>query len=171
MKILIIGSCRNNDLEHNSKEHQEMVKKLGAELALSGHEIITGGAGGLQGILVSAYKKQNGKNWTAYFSNGEKDDENARPLDGTIPDKVVETNYNYAMRDAYYISFCDAVIALSGKSLTLAEIIHAIKNYKKKVFQLDMGPNIQIISQLAEINKNLLITNDLKEGIKFIENN
>ena len=43
------------------------------------------------------------------------------------------------MSDVFYIGKADAVIALSGKLLTFAEIIHTIKNYKKKVLQLEIG--------------------------------
>lgn len=78
MRILIIGSCRNNDNESKSQEDKKIAEELGKELALRGHEIITGGAGGLQGHLASSYKRNNGKKWTAYLVINEEKDENRK---------------------------------------------------------------------------------------------
>lgn len=169
MKILIIGSCRNHDEEHRKKAHKKLAEEIGKGLALRGHEIITGGAGGLQGILVHAYKKNKGKKWTVYYAKNEEKEKNAKPLEKTEPDKEFKTKYNYSMRDAFYIGKSEAVIALSGKALTLAEIIHAAKNYKLKIFQLAIGKNIKIIPKYKELREKTLITRDIKKGIDFLE--
>ena len=169
MKILIIGSCRNNDLEHKSEEHKGLAKDIGKELAKRGHDIITGGAGGLQGILVDSYRKNRGKNWTTYLALDEDKDDMAKSINQTKPNKEIKTKFNYPMRDTYYIRMCDAIIALSGKALTLAEIIHAIKNYNKKVFQLEIGENIKIIPLIKELKEGVFITSNLNEGFDFLE--
>lgn len=169
MKILIIGSCRNNDPEHKLEEHRELAEKIGEQLAKRGHEIITGGAGGLQGILVDSYKKNKGKNWTVYLAQEEDKDNMAKPTTGVKPDKIINTKFNYAVRDAYYIGKSDAVLALSGKALTLAEIIHAVKNYHKKVFQLNIGENVKLIPLFSELKEGILITSDIIQGLDFLE--
>lgn len=169
MKILIIGSCRNNDNEHNITEHKKLAEDLGKELASRGHQIITGGAGGLQGILASSFKKNNGKKWTVYLASGEKNDENAKPLEKISPDEEIQTKYNYAVRDAFYIGDCDAVLALSGKLLTFAEIIQAVKNYHKKVFQLEIGENVDRIKNSIELKGNVHISSNIKEGLDFLD--
>ena len=170
MKVLIVGSCRNNDIEHKPEAHKKLAEELGKELALRGHEIITGGAGGLQGILANSYKKNNGDKWEIYFASGEKEDKNARPLEKIRADEGIQTDYNYAMRDAFYIGKADAVLALSGKLLTFAEIIHAVKNYNKKVFQLEIGDNLELIKNSPELYDNVLISLDIKKGLDFLEN-
>ena len=169
MKILIIGSCRNDDIEHNPEAHKKLAEELGKELALRGHEIITGGAGGLQGILASSFKRNNGKRWIIYLASGEKNDKNAKPLEKINSDEEIQTEYNYAMRDAFYIEKCDAVLALSGKLLTFAEIIHAVKNYHKKVFQLEIGENIERIKNSIELKGSVCISQNIKEGLDFLE--
>jgi uncharacterized protein (TIGR00725 family) len=169
MKILIIGSCRNNDSEHKRNEHKKLAEDLGKELALRGHEIISGGAGGLQGVLASSFKKNNGKKWTVYLASGEKNDKDANPPEGIIPDEEIQTEYNYSIRDAFYIGKCDGVLALSGKLLTFAEIILAVKNYHKKVFQLEIGENLDLIKNSIELKDKVLISADIKEGLDFLD--
>ncbi len=170
MKILIIGSCRDNDKEHKIKKHQKLSEQLGKEIAKRNYEIVTGEVGGLQKHVVSAYKKARGKKWTAYLAIEEyKNKESNKKIKTPKPDKKIQTNYNYAIRDAYYIDKCDAVIALSGRALTLSETIQAIKNYNKKVFQLDIGQNIKIIQQIQELQDNLIITLDITKGLNFLE--
>ncbi len=171
MKILIVGSCRNNDAESKIGTHRELAAEIGKELAIRNHEIITGGAGGLQGILVSSYKKNGGKNWTVYFASGENKDKEARPLEKIKPDKEIRTKYNYATRDLFYIGKCDAVLALSGKLLTFTEIVSAVKNYKKKVFQLNIGDNLPLIKQSPELKNRVLITRNIKSGLRFLKSN
>jgi uncharacterized protein (TIGR00725 family) len=168
MKILIIGSCRNNDQEQKI-EHQKLAEQLGKEIAKRNYEIITGAVEGLQKYIVSAYKKAGGKKWTTYLAIDEYKNKKSKKNKTPKPDKKIKTNYNYAIRDAYYIEKCDAVIALSGRALTLSEIIQAIKNYNKKVFQLDIGQNIKIIKQIPELQNNLIITVDINEGLNFLE--
>ena len=80
MKFLIIGSCRNNDYEFRDNHYMRLAQEAGQELASRDHSIITGGAGGLQGILVGTYKRCNGPEWTAYFAEGEEEDPNAWPI-------------------------------------------------------------------------------------------
>src|SRR3989344_4775034 len=169
MKILVIGSCRNSDLESKVESSKKIAEELGKELALRGHEVVTGGAGGLQGTLVTSYKKNNGKIWTVYFASAEEKEENARPLEKIKADEEIITGYNYAVRDAFYTGEADAVVALSGKLLTFAEIIHAARNYKKKVFQLEMGDNIQRIRESSELQEKVFVSNDIPKGLDFLE--
>lgn len=169
MKILIIGSCRNNDAESKVKRHVKLAAEIGKELALRGHEIITGGAGGLQGILASAYKKKGGKKWVVYFAIGEKKDKSAKPRENVRPDEAIQTKYNYAMRDLFYIGKSDAVIALSGKLLTFAEIVHAVRNYGKRVFQLAIGGNIPRIKKEKELKSRVFIATNISKGLNFLE--
>jgi len=59
-------------------------------------------------------------------------------------------------------------LALSGKLLTFSEIIQAVKNYNKKVLQLNIGKNIKRIKDNLELNS-VFISSDIKKGINFLE--
>lgn len=168
MKILIIGSCRNDDQEHKILAHRKIAETTGRALAERGHEIITGGAGGLQGILVAAYKAHGGKKWIAYLAKGEGLEKTARPLARLKSDQKIQTGLDYPKRDIFYIAKCDAVIALSGRLLTFAEIIHAVRDYKKKVFQIEIGSNIQLIKNSPELKNKVFISKDINRGLDFL---
>jgi len=167
MKILVIGSCRNNDFESKNEAHQELARRIGIELAQRGHHIMTGAAGGLQGILAHAYKDNSGTDWIAYYAKDEEKDPHA--LSETSPDKIIMTRLEYPRRNAFYTGICDSVVALSGKIATLGEIISAVKGYDKRVFQLDIGENVHIIPKLSELEGKVLISSNIKRGLDFLE--
>lgn len=169
MNILIIGSCRNNDLESKSEKGRKLAEELGGELARRGHSVFTGGAGGLMGLVVDSYKKNNGKEWVVYWAKDEKQDKCVETPAHSSPDKEIQTGFNYAMRDAFYVGEPDGIIALSGKLLTLAEIIHAVRNYNKKVFQLEIGDNIKIIKNSSDLKDGVFVSLNINDGLKFLE--
>ncbi len=168
MKILVIGSCRNNDYEWKNRLWQDTAKSVAQELAYRNHSLITGGAGGLQGICADMYKQSKGKDWTAYYAEGEENDPNARPVTGRAPDNVVLTHMPFPMRNAYYTGLCDGVLAFSGRILTLGEIISASNGYGKKIFQVKMGNNIDIIGKLSELER-IFISGNIASGLDFLE--
>ena len=168
MRILVIGSCRDDDQEHNVPKHQKLAEELGMELAKRGHILITGGAGGLQGIVADSYKKNGGKSWEVCWAKNEENDKGASPPSGIKPDKETKTDMAYPVRNAHYIGQCDAVIALSGLLATLNEIIHAVVGYKIKVLQLDMGENVRIIRSIPLLKEKVIISSDVGKGLNFL---
>ena len=168
MKILVIGSCRNNDFESKNRNYADLVTQLGFELASRKHSIMTGGAGGLQGILVGCYKKCEGPEWTAFYAKDEEKNPNAHPLSGIKPDQEEFSGMPYPVRNAYYTGLCDGVIALAGRSRTLGEIISASLGYSKKVFQLKMGNNMEVLGKLSDLER-IYISSKAECGLDFLE--
>lgn len=168
MRILVIGSCRS--LHEKPNDYRKDATLIGKELAKRGHRILTGRAGGMKSFVVKSYRDNRGKSWTLYLAKGE--DKEKIPTEPHIkPDKLVKTGLNYTMRDAFYVGKCDAVVALSGRALTLVEIINAVKDYKIRVFQYDSGANIPLIKAMPELRDNVFITKDVIKGLDYVEDN
>lgn len=168
MKILVIGSCRNNDYECKVRHDRGIVQEIGQRLAEKNHSIITGGAGGLQGILVDIYKQCNGPLWTAYYAEGEELNPNARPPSNRMPDDPILTHMSYPIRNAHYTGLCDGVVALSGRALTFCEIVNAAAGHGKRVFQMNIGNNPAMIRRFPELEK-VLISSNIKTGLEYVE--
>ncbi len=164
MKILVVGTWRKYKAAPFRKEAEE----LGRLLAAGGHVLISGGGEGISEMTVNSYKANNGKKYVAYLPAlkymrrvGEKI--------GPKPDKIVKTNLDYPMRDALIVKNCDGIIALQGGLGSLTEIIHAAKDYNKKVSVISKSDLAKWVKAIPILKSKVFITADIKKAIKNLE--
>jgi len=163
MKILILGSWQKEKAQFYKKEAEE----LGKVLADEGHTLISGGGTGISELVINSYKKHGGKHYTAYILS-KKEMEKVGEQIGPKPDKLIETNLDYPERNVVMVRECDGAIAIHGGLGTLTEIIHAVKDYNKKVSVIDVGELAQWIRAIPDLKQKVLLTKDVKEAIKNI---
>ena len=164
MKVLIIGSWEKHKAALCKKEAEE----IGKLLAQEGDTLISGGGTGISELVVNAYRKNKGKQYICYIPSKKQMEKVGEEI-GPKPDKLIETNLDYPERDVVLVRECDAVIALYGGLGTLTEIIHAIKDYNKKVSVIDFGELAQWIRAILELDKKVFITKDVKEAINHLK--
>jgi uncharacterized protein (TIGR00725 family) len=128
MKIVMLGSWEKHKAALCKKEAEE----IGKLLAEKGHILVSGGGTGVSELVVNSYRKNKGKQYICYIPSKEQMEKVGEEL-GPKPDKLIETNVDYPERNIIMVRECDALIALHGGLGTLTEIIHAIKDYNKKV--------------------------------------
>jgi len=58
---------------------------------------------------------------------------------------------------------------LHGGLGTLTEIIHAVKDYNKKVAVIDKGDIASWIKIIPELKEKVFLTNDIKKAIEHLE--
>lgn len=165
MKILMLGSWQKEKAIASKKEAEE----IGKILAQEGHILISGGGTGISELVVNSYKKNKGKQYICYIPS-KKQMEKVGELLGPKPDKLIETNLDYPERNVVMVRECDAVIALHGGLGTLSEIIHAVKDYDKKVSVIDFGELSQWIKSIPELHKKVLLTSNIKQAIEHLKN-
>jgi uncharacterized protein (TIGR00725 family) len=163
MKILIIGSWQK-DKAILSKKEAELIGKL---LAEKEQILISGGGEGVSEIVVKSYKKNKGQKYVCYIPSKEQMRIVGEKI-GPKPDELIETNLDYPQRNIKMVQNCDAVIALNGGLGTLTEIIHAVKDYNKKVSVVDFGELSSWIKAIPELHKKVLITSDINRAIEQI---
>ncbi len=164
MKILIAGTWDEKMAISAEKEANE----IGEILAKNGHTLVSGAGTGISGLAVKSYKENKGKRYIAYLtSKGER--LRIGEEIGIDPDEIVHTGLDYPMRNALMLQNCDAVIALHGRLGTLAEIIHIVNDYKKKVVVMDKGNLAKWVKAVPELKEQVFITKDVKEAIKYLE--
>lgn len=164
MKILIVGSWKKEDCAICEKEAEQ----VGKILAERGHILISGAGTGMSEIVVSSYKQNKGKKYIAYLPS-RKEMEKVGEKIGPKPDEIIETNVDYPERNIIMVKSCDAVIALHGGLGTLTEIIHAAKDYNKKVSVIDKGWLPAIIRQIPELSEKVFLTLDVNKAIGHLE--
>ena len=88
---------------------------------------------------------------------------------GPEPDKIVETNVDYPERNIIMVKNCEGIIALHGGLGTLTEIIHAVKDYNKKVSVIDKGELASLIKLIPELKEKVFLTSNVKEALNNLK--
>lgn len=163
MKVLIIGSWER----HKAVSCQKEAEEIGRLLAKNGTTLISGGGEGVSEIIVKSYKANKGRKYVCYIPS-KKQMEAVGEKIGPKPDELIETNVDYPERNIIMVRECDAVIALHGGLGTLTEIIHATKDYNRKVSVIDFGELSLWIKAIPELHKKVFLTSDINKAIENI---
>jgi len=166
MKVLIVGTWEKSKALVSKIE----AEKIGRLLAEKGFTLVSGGGEGISEIVVGSYKAHNGKEYICYIPSKEQMEFVGENL-GPEPDKLIETNLDYPERNIVMVRECDAVIALNGGLGTLTEIIHAVKDFNKKVSVIDFGELASWVRALPELSKAVFLTSDINKAVEFLEDN
>ncbi len=164
MKILVVGTWR----KHKAAPFRKEAEELGRLLAAGGHTLVSGGGTGISEMVVNSYKSNNGKKYIAYLPALKYMRKVGEEI-GPKPDKIVKTNLDYPMRDALIVKNCDGIVALQGGLGSLTEIIHAVKDYNKKVSVINKGDLAKWVQAIPQLKNNVLFTVDIKKVIKNLE--
>jgi len=164
MKILLVGTWR----EKKAKKIQKEAKEVGQLLAERKHILISGGGTGVSKIVVESYKSNKGKKYIAYFPS-EKEMKKVGEKRGPAPDQAIKTSFDYPERNVKMVKFCYGLIALRGGLGALTEIIHAVKDYNKKVAVIDKGELALWIKMIPELKRKVYITDNILKAIIYLE--
>jgi hypothetical protein len=164
MKICIFGSWQ----AHKAVEYKKEAGEIGKLIAERGHILMSGGGTGISKFVVESYRKNKGKKFIAYFPS-EKVRKRVGEKKGPKPDEFVNTNMDYPERNLTMVKNCDAIIAIHGGLGTIAEMIHAVKDYHKKVSVIDKGEMADWIKAITPLKEKVFITKDIKKAIEYLE--
>ncbi len=164
MRILIIGTWQKKKALRSKNEAEQ----IGKILAEKGHVLISGAGTGVSEIVANSYRKNKGTEYIVYLPS-VKEMERVGEKIGLTPDKIIKTGLEYPERNIKIVKESDAIIALNGGLGTLTEIIHAIKDYNKKVAVIDVGELPEWIRKISELRDSVLITSDVKKAVDYLE--
>ena len=164
MKILIIGSWH----KEKALKYKKEAEQVGEIIAKRNHTLISGAGTGISEIVVNSYKKNKGIKYIAHIPS-IKEMKRVDEKIGPKPDKIIKTNLDYPMRDIVLVKESDAIIAIDGGLGTLTEIIHAIKDYNKKVSVIDFGELPKWIKKISELKDSVMITSNIEKAINYLE--
>lgn len=161
MKILVVGTWR----KHKAVPFRKEAEELGRLLSAGGHILISGGGAGISEMVVNSYKLHKGKRYVAYLPSSECMREVGEEI-GPKPDKIVKTNLDYPVRNALMVKNCDGMIVFPGGLGTLTEIIHAVKDYNKKVSVINKGDLAKWVKLISKLRNKVLLTTNIKKAVK-----
>jgi uncharacterized protein (TIGR00725 family) len=166
MKILVIGSC---NLER-SKKYLDQANELGYELAKRGHILVTSPSSGFQGFVASAYKLNNGIEFIGYYPElkcMEKSGEGVM----VKPDTQIFTEQDYPIRNLLQVKGSDAVIAITGGTGTLTEVIAATEDYNlPTAFYEGSSPIIDSFRKIeTDFSNKIKFGNNINDLLNYLE--
>lgn len=166
MKILVIGTC---DLERSKKYHNQ-ANELGYELAQRGHILITSPSSGIQGLVAEAYKQNNGIEFIGYYPE-LKCMEKAGESIMIKPDTQIFTEQDYPIRNLLQVRGSEAVIAITGGTGTLTELIAATEDYNlPTAFYEGSSPIIDLFREIeSNFSKKIKFGNKIDELLNYLE--
>ena len=164
MKILIIGSWQ----KEKALKFKDVAEQVGKVLAERGHILVSGAGTGVSEIVVNSYRKNGGTKYIAYIP-AIKEMEKVGEKIGPEPDVTIQTGLDYPGKNIELVKGSDAVIALNGGLGTLTEIVHAIKDYGKKVSVVDVGELSKWVRGISELKDSVMLTSDVGEAVDYLE--
>ncbi|MEA3248535.1 MAG: hypothetical protein U9Q73_02405 [Nanoarchaeota archaeon] len=164
MKILVIGTWQK-EKALKFKDEAELVGKI---LAERGYILISGAGTGVSEIVVNSYRENEGIEYIAYIPS-IKEMEKVGEKIGPEPDTIIKTELEYPERDVKLVKESDAVLAINGGLGTLTEMVHAIKDYGKKVSVIDVGELSEWVRGISELRDLVMLTSDVGEAIDYLE--
>jgi uncharacterized protein (TIGR00725 family) len=165
MKVLIVGTWRAD----KAAEYASFAGKVGEDLAKRGHILVTGGGTGMSKLVVENYKINQGEKYIAIMPSSEQMKAVGEEV-GPTPDEFIQKDeWDYPMKNVELVRACDVMIALPGGLGSLSEIIHAVKDYGKKVAVLDLGPLAEMVKQIPELREGCFLSDNIDEIFEFLE--
>ncbi|MCK5412929.1 MAG: hypothetical protein KAI57_00995 [Candidatus Pacebacteria bacterium] len=119
-------------------------------------------------LIFKSYKTNSGKKYVVYLPSKKEMGRCGGEI-GPKPNKIIYTKLDYPGRNLEMIKNCDCVIAIGGGLFTFTEIIHAKKDYDKKVCVIDKGNLALWIKSIDKIKKKVFLTKDIKEAINYLK--
>ena len=164
MKILIIGSWQ----KEKALKFKDIAEQVGKIIAERGHVLVSGAGTGVSEIVVNSYRKNWGTKYIAYIL-AIKEMEKVGEKIGPEPDVTIQTGLDYPGKNIELVKGSDAVVALNGGLGTLTEIIHAIKDYGRKVSVIDVGELSEWVKGISELRNCAMLTSDVGEAVDYLE--
>lgn len=164
MRILIIGTWQ----KEKALKFKNEAEQIGKILAERNHVLISEAGTGVSEIVVNSYKKNKGIRYIAYIPSVKEMKKVGEKI-GPHPDTTIETGLEYSERNIRLVRESDAVIALNGGLGTMTEIIHAIKDYNKKVSVIDVGELSEWIRKISELKDSVMLTSNVEKAIDYLE--
>jgi len=110
MKIFVAGTWE----DHKTKSYSDSGFLLGKRIAEKGYDLSCGPGTGISKYVMQGYTsiKNRGKIWCYLPSKEEMEKVGEKIGDGI--DEIIQTEYDYPMRNLFQIKQSDAVIIITG---------------------------------------------------------
>ena len=130
MKIFVAGTWSKK----KALKFAEVAYSLGRQIAEKEHDLICGPGTGIAEHVVSGFRSvENRKGKITFYLPNRYEMEKVGEVVGEGADFIIETDYDYPMRNIFQIRKSEAVFILTGGDGTLEEAIVALADYNLPV--------------------------------------
>jgi len=148
---------------------------LGKLIALRGYDLSCGPGTGIAKYVIEGYRSIENKGKVRFYLPLKSEMEKVGEEVGSGADEIVETEFDYPLRNIYQIQQSDAVFLITGGDGALEEAFVALVDYKLPVVVLKGSGNaakaLEFLSTIfSSWNDYLMIGDDVSILFDFINN-
>lgn len=165
MKILVVGSWQEKDITPYIHD----AEKLGRLLAEHGHEFISGPGGGIHKWLIKGYRSAGGKKVIFFLPRKDEMVRVGEKVEARA-DETIRLDLDYPMRNIIQVKSADALIAITGSTGTLMDILYAAADYDIPVACFDdSGDAIRAVKLIEKLKGKIFYSRDVAELLAHVE--
>jgi uncharacterized protein (TIGR00725 family) len=134
-----------------AKSYAKIAYAVGQGLAQHGFDLTTGPGTGISGEVIAGYKSVSERGIVrVYLPSPEHMKLAGEQVAGEF-DEVIQTDFDYPMRNVFHIKHSDALVVITGGDGTLEECLPALIDYDLPTIVVrDSGPAARALTWLAE---------------------
>lgn len=134
-----------------AKAFADVAAAVGRDLAQHGFDLTTGPGTGISAEVIAGYRSVDRRGVVrVYLPTAEAMKIAGETVHGSF-DEIIQTEFDYPMRNVFHIKQSDALVAISGGDGTLEECLPALIDYRLPTIVLhDSGLAAQALEWLSE---------------------
>jgi len=161
--------------EKKAAPYASQAISLGKLIASGGYDLSCGPGTGIAKYVIEGYRSIEKKGNVRFYLPLKSEMEKVGEKIGSGADEIIETEFDYPLRNIYQIRQSDAVVVITGGDGALEEAIVALADYKLPVVALkDSGNAAKALEMLSEIFSSwhdyLMIGDDVSILFAYIDN-
>lgn len=147
-QIFVSGTWR----ESKALPYKGEAENLGRQLARSGHDLACGPGTGIARHVIDGYRSVTRRGLVRFYLPRE---ELMLAVEETVAegsDEIVQTEFDYPVRNVWQVSQCDGLFILTGGDGALEEALPALIDYDIPVAVVQgAGPAARALERLVDI--------------------
>jgi len=148
MQIFVSGTWR----PEKAAPYTNQALSLGRAIASRGFDLACGPGTGIARHVIDGYREESARGRVRYYLPREQEMVSVGEEVADGADEILQTEYDYPMRNVWQVSQSDGVFVLTGGDGTLEEIIPALIDYHLPVALVEgSGTAATAMRRLLEI--------------------
>lgn len=130
---------------------KDQARAVGFAIGAAGLDLACGPGTGVAAHAIDGFRDAEQAGSVDFFLPAKRYMDEIGEVMGRTPDRIIETNLDYVMRNVLQVGFSDGVVAISGGDGTLEELLPALIDYHLPVGVVSgSGAAARSIASLAE---------------------
>lgn len=115
--------------DHKVRSFADIGRSIGTQIANRGYDLACGPGTGMARYIIEGYRAVSHRGKVTFYLPRTEEMERVGEIVGEGSDDIIQTEYDYPMRNIYQVKLSQAVFVITGGDGTLEEAICALADY------------------------------------------